>query len=219
MSSEIQEFSSIGISSTKMYDTKLDAIVTYYVDNAIGKFSTTMSNVVFDAKSTLNGGTMYNGDTYQGSSLGSVNINTVLLTDATLSNIKVGGVKKVSANTISANMANVYFDTVMSEVSITGNTSGVIKFKKAAPARISGDNGSKIIFDKVSSDILMTGPRVLDISSSYVDVSKIKYAGSGSKTIGTVIGNNGNVPSEFIKGTSDSRTSQQFEQAANQAYE
>ena len=219
VSSEIQEFYSIGKISTNMYDTKLDAIITYYVDNAIGKFSTTMSNVVFDAKSTLNGGTMYNGDTYQGSGLGSVDINTVLLTNASLSNIKVGGVKEVSANTISTNMANVYFDTVMSEVSITGGTKGVIEFTKAAPARISGDNGSKIIFNKVSSNILMTGPRVLDISSSNVDVSKIKYAGSGSKTIGTVIGNNGNVPSEFIKGASDSRTSQQFEQAANQPWE
>ena len=221
VSSEIQEFYSIDKTSTNMYDTKLDAIVTYYVDNAIGKFSTTMSGVVFDAKSTLNGGTMYNGDTYQGSALGSVDINTVLLTNATLSNIKVGGTKKVSANTISEKMANVYFDTVMKEVSIKGDTKGVIEFAKAAPARLSGNNYSKIIFNRVSSDILMTGTEVLDISSEDVDVSKIKYVGfgSGSNEIGTVIGNSGNLPSGFVPGVSDSRTSQQFEQAANQPRE
>lgn len=222
MISETQMFYSIDAIDTNMYDTKLDAIVTYYVGNAIGKFSTTMSDVVFDAKSTLNGGTMYNGDTYQGGdSLGSVNINTVLLTNASLSNIKVDGVKGVSANTISAKMANVYFDTVMKDVSITGDTKGVIEFAKAAPARISGNNSSKIIFNRVSnnSDILMTGTRVLDISSEYVDVNKIKYAGLGSKTIGTVIGNSGNVPSGFIPGIPDSRTSQQFEQDANQPRE
>lgn len=218
MDSEYQEFYSIG-SSTNMYDTKLDAIVTYYIDNAIGKFSTTMSNVVFDAKSTLNGGTMYNGDTYQGSSLGSVDINTVLLTDAILFNIKVGGVKEVSANTISAMVANVYFDTNMNEVSITAVTEGVIEFAKAAPIEISGENHSKIIFHRVSHETKIKGTQVLDISSPNVDVSKIKYAGSGSKVIGTVIGNSGNVPSGFIPGIPDSRTSQQFEQAANQPRE
>lgn len=216
---ETEHFNSIGYRSTNMYDTKLDAIVTYYVDNAIAKFSTTISGAVFDAKSTLNGGTMYNGDTYQESGLGSVDINTVLLTNAGLSNIKVDGAKEVSANTISAKMANVYFDTVMNKVSITGTTEGVIEFAKAAPIEISGNNNSKIIFNKVSSDILITGTQVLDISSSKVDVSKIKYAGSGSNEIGTVIGNSGNLPSGFVPGVPDSRTSQQFEQAANQPRE
>ena len=215
VSSELQEFYSIDKTSTNMYDTKLDAIVTYYVNNAIGKFSTTMSGVVFDAKSTLNGGTMYNGDTYQGSGLGSVDINTVLLTNASLSNIKVGGVKEVSANTISEKMANVYFDTVMKDVSIKGGTKGVIEFAKAAPIEISGNNNSKIIFHRVSHETKITGTQVLDISSSNVDVSKIKYAGSGSNEIGTVIGNSGNLPSGFVPGVPDSRTSQQFEQAAN----
>ena len=219
MSSEIQEFYSIDSSKTNMYDTKLDAIVTYYVDNAIGKFSTTMSNVVFDAKSTLNGGTMYNGDTYQGSALGSVNINTVLLTNASLSNIKVDGVKEVSANTISEKMANVYFDTRMNEVSITGTTKGVVEFNRDSPIEISGNNYSKIIFHRVSHETKITGTQVLDISSEGVDVSKIKYKGSGSKVICTVIGNSGNVPSGFIPGIPDSRTSQQFEQDANQPRE
>ena len=212
---ETEYFNSIDERSTNMYDTKLDAIVTYYVDNAIGKFSTTMPGIVFDAKSTLNGGTMYNGDTYQGSSLGSVDINTVLLTKASLSNIKVDGVKEVSANTISAKMANVYFDTAMNGVSITGRTKGVIEFNKDSPIKISGNNSSKIIFHRVSHETKITGTQVLDISSSNVDVSKIKYAGSGSNEIGTVIGNSGNVPSGFVPGNPDSRTSQQFEQAAN----
>ena len=219
VSSEYQEFYSIDSSSTNMYDTKLDAIVTYYVDNAIGKFSTTPWGAVFDAKSTLNGGTMYNGDTYQGSALGSVNINTVLLTNASLSNIKVDGVKEVSANTISEKMANVYFDTRMNEVSITGGTKGVIEFNRDSPIEISGNNSSKIIFHRVSHETKITGTQVLDISSSNVDVSKIKYKGSGSNEIGTVIGNSGNLPSGFVPGVSDSRTSQQFEQAANQPWE
>lgn len=212
------EFKNANGEDDNLYGVQLEQIYAKYYNNS--KLLGFIAQGDFDAKAALQGGNMYSGDTViNEDKIYNLDINFILNPDVGLgiiANLKVTGNNDRGVTTLASSIKNVRFATDMSNITVSGGHTGVVSFEDDAPKEIT-KTFSKLIFKKVTHDVVMRSGTILDTSalSSVTEAARIKAKLSGDN-IGYQIGEF--LPTGFLNGVTPTRnyTNQDFEEAANQ---